>query len=211
MEMGASQDPKSVIKAAYLAQLRHGPFTVSEIVSVSQAELREAVVQGYLVPHQNNGTRYSLSDAGRSKITVVLAGGVYDVLHLGHLAALTEAKSFGDLLIAVVATDVTIEMLKGRKPIFPEEDRRQLVEGCKPVDRAILGYEDVGMGYEEVLMEVMPDIVAFGYDQENLERSVREIITRRNLRIKMVQLSRFEHETHHSSTSVRQKLSERLN
>ena len=208
MEMEASKDPKSIIKAAYLAQLRHGPFTENEIVSVSQAELREAIVQGFLV--RQNGTRYSLSDVGRSKITDVLAGGVYDVLHLGHLAALTEAKSFGDLLIAVVATDVTVEMLKGRKPIFPEEDRRKLVEGLKPVDRAILGYEDVGMGYEEVLMEVKPDIVAFGYDQENLERSVREIITRHNLRIKMVQLSRFEHETHHSSTSVRQKLSETL-
>jgi FAD synthetase len=210
MEMEASKDPASIIKAAYLAQLRHGPFTEAEIVSVSQAELREAAVHGLLVQHQNNGTRYSLSDVGRSKITVVLAGGVYDVLHLGHLAALTEAKSFGDLLVAVVATDVTVEMLKGRKPIFPEEDRRKLVEGLKPVDRAILGYEDVGMGYEEVLMEVKPDIVAFGYDQENLERSVREIITRHNLRIKMVQLSRFEHETHHSSTSVRQKLSETL-
>jgi len=208
MEMEASKDPKSIIKAAYLAQLRHGPFTENEIVSVSQTELREAIVQGFLV--RQNGTRYSLSDVGRSKITVVLAGGVYDVLHLGHLAALTEAKSFGDLLVAVVATDVTVEMLKGRKPIFPEEDRRKLVEGLKPVDRAILGYEDVGMGYEEVLMEVKPDIVAFGYDQENLERSVREIITRHNLRIKMVQLSRFEHETHHSSTSVRQKLSETL-
>ena len=212
MEMVASQDPKSVIKAAYLTQLRHGPFTESEIVSiVSPAELREAAAQGYLVQHQNNGTRYSLSTGGRSKITVVLAGGVYDVLHLGHLAALTEAKSFGDVLIAVVATDITVEMLKGRKPIFPEEERRKLVEGLRPVDRAILGYEDVGMGYEEVLMEVMPDIVAFGYDQENLERSVSEIITRRNLRIKIVQLSRFEHEKHPSSTSVRQKLSETLN
>ena len=130
MEMVASQDPKPVIKAAYLTQLRHGPFTESEIVSnISQAQLREAVAQGYLVQDQNNGAHYSLSDAGRSKITVVLAGGVYDVLHLGHLAALSEAKSFGDVLVAVVATDVTAEMLKGRKPIFPEEDRRQLVEG----------------------------------------------------------------------------------
>jgi FAD synthetase len=132
-------------------------------------------------------------------------------MHLGHLAALTEARSFGDVLIAVVATDITVEMLKGRKPIFPQEDRRKLVEGLKPVDRAILGYEDVGMGYEEVLMEVMPDIVAFGYDQENLERSVREIIMRRKLRIQMIKLSKHENERYLSSTSVRQKLSETLN
>jgi FAD synthetase len=126
------------------------------------------------------------------------------------LAALNEAKRLGDVLVAVVATDVTVEMLKGRKPIFPEEDRRVLVEGLKPVDKAILGYEDVGMGYEQVLMDVVPDVVAFGYDQANLERSVREIIQRRGLKIEMVKLSRYDHEKYVSSTSVRQKLSEEL-
>jgi glycerol-3-phosphate cytidylyltransferase-like family protein len=123
---------------------------------------------------------------------------------------LTEAKSFGDVLVAVVASDVTVEMLKSRKSIFPEEDRRKLVEGLNPVDKAILGYEDVGMGYEEILMEVQPDIVAFGYDQENLERSVRQIITMRKLKVRMVKLSRFENEKFLSSTSVRQRLSEAL-
>jgi len=108
--------------------------------------------------------------------------------------------------VAVVATDVTVEMLKGRKPIFPEEDRRALVEGLKPVDKAILGYEDVGMGYEQVLTDVMPDIVAFGYDQENLDRSVREIIQRRGLKIQMVKLSKFDHEKYLSSTRVREEL-----
>ena len=174
---------------------------------VDDAELEEALELGYLIAQ---GDRFSLSELGRARIKVVLAGGVYDVLHIGHLAALTEAKSFGDVLVAVVASDVTVEMLKGRKPIFPEEDRRKLVEGLKPVDKAILGYEDVGMGYEEVLMEVKPDIVAFGYDQENLERSVREIITMRKLEIQMVKLSRFENEKFLSSTSVRQRLSETL-
>jgi len=191
-------------------QTRHGPLSEQEILSiVSECDLRRVVDEGYVIRHFDE-VRYSLSGLGRSKIRVVLAGGVYDVLHLGHLAALTEAKGLGDVLIAVVATDITVEMLKGRKPIFPQEDRRKLVEGLKPVDRAILGYEDVGMGYEEVLMEVMPDVVAFGYDQENLERSVREIIVRRKLRIDMIKLSKHENERYLSSTSVRQKLSETL-
>jgi cytidyltransferase-like protein len=147
--------------------------------------------------------RYSLTEEGRAQIKVVLAGGVYDVLHVGHLAALTEAKTLGDVLVAVVATDITVEMLKGRKPIFPEQDRRALVEGIKPVDKAILGYEDVGMGYEQVLIDVVPDIVAFGYDQENLEKSVREIIQKQKLKIQTVRLSKFDHERYLSSTSVR--------
>ena len=203
---------KPVIKAAYLLQLRHGPFTQTELEqSIGKSELHHLLNLKYLTEDKGaDEKRYSLIEKGRAQIKVVLGGGVYDVLHLGHLAALTEAKSLGDVLVAVVATDVTVEMLKGRKPIFPEGDRRALVEGLKPVDKAILGYEDVGMGYEQVLMEAMPDIVAFGFDQENLERSISEIIQRRNLKIQTVKLSRFDHEKYLSSTLVRQKLSEEL-
>jgi cytidyltransferase-like protein len=163
-----------LIKAAYLLQLRHGPFTQQEFsdhlgVSDSAQRLSSLLSSGYVIEQSSGGElHYSLTEKGRAQIRVVLAGGVYDVLHLGHLAALTEAKTLGDVLVAVVATDITVEMLKGRKPIFPEQDRRALVEGIKPVDKAILGYEDVGMGYEQVLMDVKPDIVAFGYDQATL-------------------------------------------
>ena len=206
-----SDNLKQVVKAAYLLQLRHGPFSEHELSGlVGQSKVSEALKLGYLTEQQAVERRFSLTDKGREQLKVILAGGVYDVLHLGHLAALREAKTLGDVLVAVVATDVTVEMLKGRKPVFPQEDRRVLVEGLKPVDKAILGYEDVGFGFEQVLVEVMPDIVAFGYDQDNLERTVREIIHRRNLKIQTVRLSRFEHEKYLSSTSARQKLAEEL-
>ena len=212
----ASDNLKQMIKAAYLLQLRHGPFTPREFadclhVPDASTHLSNLLNSGYLKEDAISGEhRYSLTKEGRAKIKVVLAGGVYDVLHVGHLAALTEAKTLGDVLVAVVATDITVEMLKGRKPIFPEQDRRALVEGIKPVDRAILGYEDVGMGYEQVLIDVVPDIVAFGYDQANLEKSVREIIQKKKWKIQTVRLSKFDHEEYLSSTSVRRKLSEDL-
>jgi len=206
-----SENLKQCIKAAYLSELRHGPFTQEEFeTSADATELQHLLDLGYLAKHDSGDLRYLLTAKGRSQIKVVLAGGVYDVLHLGHLAALNEARSLGDLLVAVVATDVTVEMLKGRKPLFPEKDRQALVEGLKPVDKAILGYEDVGFGFEQVLTEVMPDIVAFGYDQENLEKTVREIIEKHNLKVQTVKLSRFDHEKYASSTSFRRKLSEEL-
>ncbi len=199
---------KTLLKSACLNQLRHGPLTELDLAGIARSEITEAVNSGYLTEKREENTpRFSLTAKGRKQIRVVLAGGVYDILHLGHLAALTEAKTLGDLLVTVVATDVTVEMLKGRRPVFPEEDRRLLVEGLKPVDKAILGYEDVGMGYEEVLMEVMPDTIAFGYDQQKLEKNVREIIDRRKLKIETVRLSRFEHEKYVSSTAARAKLS----
>jgi len=209
-------EAKAALKTAYLLELRHGPFSESEFTKQFGRSGAAQILNGLLergdlaVSTSDEGRVYSLTGKGRSRIVVVLAGGVYDVLHLGHLAALNEARSLGDLLVTVVATDITVQLLKGRKPIFPEEDRRQLVEGLKPVDKAILGYEDVGMGYEQILMEVRPDIVAFGYDQENLERSVREIIQKRNLRIRTVRLSKYDQERYASSTSVRQKLSEAM-
>src|SRR5208337_939105 len=165
-----SADERTLIKAAYLTQLKHGPFTGKTLQdAIKHDALADLLASKYLVQDRNGAeTRYTLSEQGRRLIKVVLAGGVYDVLHVGHLAALTEAKTLGDVLVAVVATDITVEMLKTRKPIFPEQDRRALVEGMKPVDKAILGYEDVGMGYEQILKDVMPDIVAFGYDQASL-------------------------------------------
>ena len=211
----SEQDEKDLLKSIYILQLRRPSFTKDELMkktgldtNKSDNVLRQFTRSGML--ELRDADQYALLAKGRSKLRVVLVGGVYDILHLGHLAALAEAKTHGDLLVVVVATDITVEMLKGRKPIFPQEDRRKLVEGLKPVDRTILGYEDVGMGYEEVLMEVMPDVVAFGYDQENLERSVREIIIRHKLQIQMVKLSRYENEKYLNSTSVRQKLSETL-
>ena len=205
-----SEEEKSLVRAAYIAQIKHGPFTEEEFPSKNET-LTQLVSSRELTDQVEAGVKhYSLTPLGRSLIRVVLAGGVYDVLHVGHLAALAEAKKLGDVLVVVVATDLTVETLKGRKPLFPEEDRRSLIEGLKPVDVAILGYEDVGFGFEQVLTEVKPDIVAFGYDQEKLENTVAEIIQRHNLRIKITKLSKFEGERYLSSSSLRQRLSEEL-
>ena len=205
---------KSVIKAVFVLQLRHGAVSEEELErSVGAVELEHALGTGYLVMDDgttNRRRRISLTAKGRGEIKVVLAGGVYDVLHVGHVAALCEARRLGDVLVAVVATDATVEMMKGRRPVFPEEDRRALVEGLKPVDRAILGYEDVGMGYQQVLLDVLPDIVVFGYDQERLERSVSEIIKGGGLSIRTVRLSKYDREKYISSTAVRERLYEKL-
>jgi len=202
----------SLIRAAYITQLKRRPFTEKEFSNQATVSALPRLVAGRYVEIRREGgeDRYFLTDYGRGLIKVVLAGGVYDVLHVGHLAALREAKRLGDVLVVVVATDTTVETLKERKPLFPEEDRRVLVEGLKPVDIAILGYEDVGFGFEQVLDEVKPDIVAFGYDQEKLEKTVAEIIELHHLKIEMRKLPRFEQERYASSSLLRQRLSEEL-
>jgi cytidyltransferase-like protein len=207
-----TEEERVLIKAAYVTQLGHGAFTEKEFLSRADPSTLKRLLNSKHLEKKTDGneTRYSLTKDGRNLITVVLAGGVYDVLHLGHLAALTEAKKLGDVLVVVVATDLTVETLKERKPLFPQEDRRALVEGLKPVDIAILGYEDVGFGFEQILTEVRPDIVAFGYDQDKLERTVAEIIQHRNLKIEMKRLPKFDRERYVSSSLLRQRLSEEL-
>jgi len=202
-------DEKRLLKAMYLLQLRRPFFTAAELVQKtglgadnSKDVLKQLTTSAML--ERRDSDEYSMLPAGRSRIRVVLAGGVYDILHLGHLAVLAEAKTHGDALVVVVATDVTVETLKGRRPVFPEEDRRALVESLKPVDAAILGYEDVGMGYEQVVDEVRPDVIALGYDQDTLARTITELVKRKGLKIEIVRLSKFDKEKYLSSSAIRQ-------
>ena len=206
----SKQDEKDLLKFIYLLQLRRPFFTKAELMnrtgldsSKSDDVLKQFTSSGML--ECKNTDEYSLLSKGKSTLGIVLVGGVYDILHLGHLAVLAEAKTYGDILVVVVATDVTVETLKGRRPVFPEEDRRGLVESLRPVDAAILGYEDVGMGYEQVIDEVKPNIIALGYDQDSVARMVTELVERKKLSIRVVRLSKFDKEKYLSSSAIRQR------
>ncbi len=100
----------------------------------------------------------------------VMAQGVFDVLHLGHLHYLEKSKEFGDELVVVIARDSRIQEIKDL--VFDEDERRELVEALELVDRAILGAE--GDIYETV-RQVDPDIITLGYDQDHDEEEVAEL------------------------------------
>jgi len=206
----SEQDERSLLKSIYILQLRKLFFTKAGLMektgldaNKSDLTLRQLITSGML--ERRNAGEYSLLPKGRSRLGIVLAGGVYDILHLGHLAVLAEAKTCGDVLVVVVATDITVETLKGRRPVFPEEDRRALVESLKPVDAAILGYEDVGTGYEQVIDEVKPNIIALGYDQDSLARTITELVEKKKLNVRIVRLSKFDKEKYLSSSAIRQR------
>lgn len=119
----------------------------------------------------------------------VMATGVFDLLHLGHVHYLTEAKKLGDELFVVVARDATARNVK-HQPITKEEMRRELVAALKPVDRAILGHE--GNIYD-ILDEIKPDIIALGYDQAHDEAQIVTECKKRGLAsTKVVRMPKFE-------------------
>ncbi|MBS7625316.1 MAG: adenylyltransferase/cytidyltransferase family protein [Candidatus Bathyarchaeia archaeon] len=142
---------------------------------------------------------------------VVLAEGTFDLLHYGHVYYLTNAKKAGgegSKLVVVVARDKTVERLKGRKPVIPEGQRKAIVEALKVVDEAILGYEEMDMG--KIIEEVKPDIIALGYDKEELERELRRYVEEKGLNIKVIRIDRFCGGEPSSSTSIRKKIIEEL-
>jgi FAD synthetase len=145
------------------------------------------------------------------KKKVVLASGVFDLLHLGHVKFLEGAKKAGGKnakLVVIVARDSTVEKTKGRKPIMSEDQRRTLVESLKVVDEAVLGYENFDIG--EVIENVKPDVIALGYDQEEMEKEVRNYVDSHKLNIKVVRIGKFEDYTLDSSSKIKQKIIEKL-
>ena len=114
----------------------------------------------------------------------VMASGVFDLLHPGHLYYLKEAKKLGDELVVVVATDNTVRKRK-HEPITPQEMRLEMVEALKPVDRAVLGHED---DMFKTVEELKPDIIALGYDQDFDEKWLEEELKKRGMDIKVVRI-----------------------
>lgn len=140
---------------------------------------------------------------------IVLASGTFDLLHLGHVRYLEEAKKAGGenaKLVVVVARDSTIEEKKDTKPVIPENQRRALVESLKIVDEAILGYEDFSI--EKVIEKIRPDVIAVGYDQKGIEQTVRNYVKQKGLSIKVVKIGKFSEDELDSSSKIKQKVIE---
>ena len=102
----------------------------------------------------------------------VMAVGIFDILHAGHLHYVEQAKSLGDELVVVIAHDETVRKQK-HEPVTGQDLRRRMVEGLKPVDRAIVG-NPPGVPIFEILEEVGPDLIALGYDQKHSIDAIRD-------------------------------------
>ena len=143
------------------------------------------------------------------KKRLVLASGVFDLLHLGHVKFLEEAKKAGGKdaeLLVIIARDRTVEKNKGRKPIMPENQRRALVESLRVVDEAVLGFEKFDIG--DVIERIKPNVIALGYDQADMEKLVQEYADKHKLNVEVVRIGKFEGDALDSSSKIRQKIIE---
>jgi FAD synthetase len=146
-----------------------------------------------------------------TKKTIIIASGVFDLLHLGHVRFLEQAKAAGGKnakLIVVIARDSTIEKMKGRKPIMSETERQALVQSLKVVDESVLGYESLDIG--EIILDIKPDVIALGYDQAEMEKQVKQYIDAHHLPVRVVRIGKFGENTLDSSTKIKQKIIDKL-
>jgi len=147
----------------------------------------------------------SLTELGRSSLRIVLAGGVFDIIHPGHIHTLTSAKSLGDVLVVVVATDKTAETMKKRIPLHNQEQRKILVNSLSMVDIGIVGHEgDIFKTVEKI----GPEIIALGYDQVHQEKFITDGCRKLNLNVKVARLQSPNPEI--SSSKIEEKYGENI-
>ena len=110
----------------------------------------------------------------------VMASGVFDILHTGHISYLEQAKALADELYAVVASDNTVRKNK-HEPITPERMRVRIVSALKPVDVAMIGNDSGDMF--AILDEIRPDVIVLGFDQKFDENTLSEELKKRGFDI----------------------------
>ena len=94
----------------------------------------------------------------------VVAQGTFDLLHLGHLQYLSDAKAMGDRLYVIIARSENVT--HKAKPIVPDRQRRAMVAALEPVDEARLGDTD---DFFVPIREIDPDVIVLGHDQHHDE------------------------------------------
>lgn len=98
---------------------------------------------------------------------VVFTNGCFDLLHIGHIRYLEEAKSYGDILIVGLNSDTSIRRLKGEgRPVNTEEDRALILGALESVDYVVLFTDDTPY---ELIKTVEPDILVKGGDYAGKE------------------------------------------
>jgi D-beta-D-heptose 7-phosphate kinase/D-beta-D-heptose 1-phosphate adenosyltransferase len=95
-------------------------------------------------------------------LQTVFTNGCFDLLHVGHIRYLREARRLGDLLVVGINTDGSVRRLKGpSRPVQPEQDRAEILAGLACVDYVVSFDQDTPLGLIEGLK---PDVLVKGAD-----------------------------------------------
>ena len=163
---------KTILSTMYVCQINERNLTdrLKEKNMFSEDQINEKI-DDLIEKNLVNKDRITLTEMGRDSLHVVLAGGVFDIIHPGHISTLNAAKALGDVLVVVVATDNTAVKMKKRNPLHSQEQRQELVKSLKVVDLCLIGQEN---DIFKTVNLVKPQIIALGYDQVHQEKFITE-------------------------------------
>jgi FAD synthetase len=181
---------KAILASLYISSLEPEISAIDRITSrmpiareIYKSKIQQLVDHGLVEKNDHS----ILTFIGRDALKVVLVGGVFDLIHPGHIHTLKAAKAQGDVLVVVVAKTSTAMKLKKDRKIYHDENlRRELVSSLSFVDLGVIGKE--GTLYDTVEY-VKPDIIALGYDQAHSEKDISENCHKRNLRVRVTRLN----------------------
>ena len=127
--------------------------------------------------------------------------GTFDIFHIGHLKFIKQAKELGDKLIVVISRDNNVRKIKDKKPVHNEQQRKEILNSIKYIDKAILGNKD---DVYKVIKKNKPDIIALGYDQSHFVDKLDSKLKEFNLNTKVVRLEPYQ-EDKFKSSKIRNK------
>jgi len=112
-------------------------------------------------------------DRGKGK-KVVFTNGCFDLLHVGHIRYLQQARRMGDLLVVAINTDDSVRKLKGpSRPVQPEQDRAEILAGLECVDYVVSFEQDTPLS---VIEHLKPDVLVKGADWPVEQIVGREVV-----------------------------------
>jgi rfaE bifunctional protein nucleotidyltransferase chain/domain len=103
---------------------------------------------------------------------IVLTGGCFDILHVGHVRFLSEAKRMGDYLVVLLENDKNVKKLKGEnRPIFTQEIRGEMLSALICVDLVVvLPMMENDGDYMNLVIKIKPNIIAVTENDPRIEK-----------------------------------------
>ena len=163
---------KIILATIYTCQIEEkASFELIKKKTLLSTEVINSNIDELIKNQLVNKDRNTLTEMGRNSLRIVLAGGVFDIIHPGHIYTLNAAKELGDVLVVVVATDNTAVKMKKRRPLHTQDQRQELVNSLSMVDLCLIGQED---DIFKTVNHIKPQIIALGYDQAHQEKFITE-------------------------------------
>jgi D-beta-D-heptose 7-phosphate kinase/D-beta-D-heptose 1-phosphate adenosyltransferase len=114
-----------------------------------------------LSTHEMLNERERLRAAGRR---LVFTNGVFDLLHVGHVRYLAEARALGDALVVAINSDESVKELKGpNRPVFEQGERAEILAALKHVDYVVV-FDDISP--RRLIATLLPDVLVKGGDYQ---------------------------------------------